>query len=191
MQRFEAQVDEDQLRELTGRWWLFLVAGGLSALIGLVILFWPKSGIFAIAVLVATGLIVSGITQIAAASRWQQRWIPYLWGGLSLAAGIATVAWPGVTLWALAVLIGVSLLLRGIVRGIGSVVERPPAWGLQLAIGVVETGLGVAALAWPGATLVVLAVIMGLNLLLAGILEAAFAFQVRSLGEGGPPPAVA
>lgn len=191
MQRFDAQIDEDQLRELTSRWWLFLIAGGLSALIGLVILLWPKSGIFAIAVLVATGLIISGITQIAAASRWQQRWIPYLWGGLSLLAGIATVAWPGVTLWALAVLIGVSLLLRGIVRGIGAVVERPPMWGLHVAIGVVEAGLGVAALAWPGATLVVLALIMGLNLMLTGILELVFAFQVRSLGEGGPPPAVA
>lgn len=190
MERFEVQVDEEAMAELAKRWWLFLVAGGLTALLGLVILFWPKSGIFAIAVLVATGLIVSGTTQLATASRWQQRWIPYLWGGLSLAAGIATVAWPAVTLWALAVLIGVSLLLRGVVRGIGALVEHPPLWGLHVAIAVVEVGLGIAALAWPGATLVVLALIMGFNLLLTGILEAVFAFQVRSLGEG-PPPAVA
>ena len=190
MQPMNVSLDPDTAEQLRQRWWVFLVTGGLSALVGLVIVVRPIAGVFGLALLIATGLIVTGVTELASASRWPSRWVPIVFGGASLLAGIGTVVWPDITLWVLAVLIGVSLVMRGILRAAGSLAARPPMWGFFLGLGLAEAVLGVLALTWPGATIVVLALIMGFNLLIMGGVEIAFAFQAKRLGEGGGlPPA--
>lgn len=186
------ELDPALAGDLRRRWWVFAAVGAVTALLGVVILVRPIAGVFGLALLIATGLIVTGITEIAAARRWPNPWVPWVFGGASLAAGVATVIWPDATLWVLAVLIGVSLLVRGALRVGGAIATRPPVWGAFVAMGLLEAVLGALALTWPGATVVVLALIMGLNLVMVGGVELAFAFQVRSLGDGqGRPPAPA
>jgi uncharacterized membrane protein HdeD (DUF308 family) len=187
-------VDAETAEQLARRWWWFLAAGIVTGLIGVLVLFRPIAGVFGLALLIATGLIVSGISELASIPSWDSPWVPAVFGGLSLVAGIATVAWPDITLWILTVLIGLSLLLRGALRVVGSLVTRPPWWGGYLAVGVVEAGLGIAALAWPTATLTVLALIMGINLILVGSAQITFGLAAKRLGEGGgggPSAAVA
>lgn len=58
------------------------------------------------------------------------------------------------------------------------------AWGLLLVLGLFTTVFGVMVLVWPGATLVVLAVMFGLWLIFAGILRLVFALADRSLSMG-------
>jgi uncharacterized membrane protein HdeD (DUF308 family) len=57
-------------------------------------------------------------------------------------------------------------------------------WGWVLAFGVATAVLGVAALVWPGRTLVVIAVLFGIQLVVAGIFRfvAAFALEDESGG---------
>jgi uncharacterized membrane protein HdeD (DUF308 family) len=54
----------------------------------------------------------------------------------------------------------------------------PSSSGLRLALGVVCLVLGIIALVWPDATLVVLAVLLGLQLILAGIAHVVLGLRI-------------
>lgn len=176
-------VDEASVRELAKRWWVPLLIGLASVIIGVIVIIKPVTGVFAVAVLIAVGFVLSGLTDLASAPRWaQHKWIPIVWGLLSLAVGVIAVVWPEITLWALAVLIGIGLILRGLVRAVGSVLApRPYLWGLLAIVGVVELVAGVLAIAWPTITLVILAILIGIDLVLVGAAEIAFAVQLKKL----------
>lgn len=57
-------------------------------------------------------------------------------------------------------------------------------WGWTLAYGIVTLAAGIAALAWPGVTLLAIAVVFGVQLIVAGIFRfvAAFAIEDRTGG---------
>ncbi len=57
-------------------------------------------------------------------------------------------------------------------------------WGWVLAFGVITLLVGVAALAWPGRTLVVVAVLFGIQLVVMGIFRFAGAFASDDLTGG-------
>jgi uncharacterized membrane protein HdeD (DUF308 family) len=56
-------------------------------------------------------------------------------------------------------------------------------WGWILAFGIVTLVAGIAVLAWPGRTLVVIAVMLSVWLLFFGLMEIAAAFRLRSVGH--------
>jgi len=181
MTPFSMHLDAEQREQLSSSATLILVSGIVSMALGIIIIVWPKSGAFAFAVLIAIALVLTGITEIALSKTWQQRWVPVAFGSLAIAAGLATVVWPEVTLKVLAVLIGISFLLRGIVRVVGALMTKQAYWGLVAIVGAIEALLGIAAIAWPKATILVLAVLLGINLLISGIAQVAFAQQVKKL----------
>jgi uncharacterized membrane protein HdeD (DUF308 family) len=51
-------------------------------------------------------------------------------------------------------------------------------WGLLIAFGVITLAIGVMALVWPGATLLIIAVLFAIQLLVAGVV-----YVVRSFSE--------
>jgi len=57
-------------------------------------------------------------------------------------------------------------------------------WGWVLAFGVITLLIGVAALVWPGRTLVVVAVLFGIQLIVTGIFRFAAAFASDDLTGG-------
>jgi uncharacterized membrane protein HdeD (DUF308 family) len=75
----------------------------------------------------------------------------------------------------------VLLIVRGVIAAMSALVDRPAVWGLWLVLGLVEVAIGVAAIAWPAATILVLAVIIGIDLLIAGIVQLVIGFGLRSL----------
>jgi uncharacterized membrane protein HdeD (DUF308 family) len=107
--------------------------------------------------------------------------VPIVWGLLSIAAGVAALVWPDITLWALAVVIGILLIARGALRALASVASRPPMWGFWLVVGIVEVAAGVVALVWPEITIFVLAVVIGIDLVIVGVAGIAFALRTRRL----------
>ncbi|MGN6246350.1 MAG: HdeD family acid-resistance protein [Motilibacteraceae bacterium] len=58
-------------------------------------------------------------------------------------------------------------------------------WGWLLGYGVVSVVLGIMVLAWPEATLVVLAVLFAVELFVSGIFHLVGAFTDRGVAEGG------
>jgi uncharacterized membrane protein HdeD (DUF308 family) len=176
-----AAISEQDLRDAARRWWILAVIGAVTAILGVIVIVRPVAGEFALALFIAAGFIISGIGDLVTAGRWPRTWVPVVWGLLSLAAGIVTIVWPGITLEVLAVVIGLMLLVRGVIAAMGALVDKPHGWGVWLVIGLVEVAAGVAAIAWPDVTILIVAIIIGIDLLIAGLAELAVAFQLRSL----------
>jgi uncharacterized membrane protein HdeD (DUF308 family) len=101
-----------------------------------------------------------------------------LWRGLvAIGIGIVSVAWPGITVGAFVILFAVYAFIAAVgdtARAFASDRAGPVAGWLLLAL--VSLAAGVAALAWPGITAVVLAVWIGIWALVTGIGEVAMAF---------------
>lgn len=186
MKAFDLDPETDEaLGDLARRWWLLALLGAVTALLGALILIRPVAGEFALAVLIALALAVSGLSQIAASSRWPRRWVPVVWGVLSLVAAVIAAVWPAISLFALAVVIGLGLILRGLISIGAALGDRPSFWGAWLVLGVLEVAVGIAAVIWPGITILVLALLIGVDLLLVGLMELAAAVRLRSWASAG------
>jgi uncharacterized membrane protein HdeD (DUF308 family) len=174
-------LDPESARQVKAVWWVFFILGLITTILGVLVIFHPFAGAFGLAVLIAATLIVSGIADIIGAAQWRHPWVPILWGVLSIAAGIAALVWPDITLWALAVLIGIVLIVRGALRTVASIVGRPPVWGFWLFVGLLELAAGILAMVWPEITIFALAVVIGIDLVIVGVVAMAFAFRTRRL----------
>jgi uncharacterized membrane protein HdeD (DUF308 family) len=93
-------------------------------------------------------------------------------GVLALAIGVMALAWPGVTVLALVVLFAVYAFMAGgleAVRGFSSRTAGPVIGHLLLAL--IDLAAGVAALAWPGPTALVLVLVVGTWAVMTGVVE--------------------
>ena len=104
-------------------------------------------------------------------------WLLVVTGLISLAAGVLAFAWPGVTLAALAVLVGVAVLVDGIGALVDGVVGPPGSGRLGRAlVGLLGIVVGLVALRSPGLTLLVLAFVTGVWVVCAGVVALAEAW---------------
>ncbi|MBN2537395.1 DUF308 domain-containing protein [candidate division WOR-3 bacterium] len=98
-------------------------------------------------------------------------WVLLLRGALAILFGVIALVWPGVTLVALATLLGVFMLLSGIAALLESLVLRWRRWRLLLAAGLAGIAVGVVIMVWPAVTALVLVYALGAWALAAGALE--------------------
>lgn len=101
-------------------------------------------------------------------------------GVVAVLFGILAIAWPGITVLALALLFGVYTLLDGItsiVMGIGQGTDRV----YLVTLGVLGVVAGVIALVWPRITVVVLLVVIAVWAIFAGIMQIAAAIRLRKV----------
>ena len=154
------------------RWWgLFVLFGLVSVALGVTALASRIDAVATLVVVFAVSLIYAGMAELAFASATRQnRGLGILAGMASIAAGFIALAWPGVTLLVLAVLVGASLISWGIYRIYLSFADRfirPRA--VTLIEGVLLSASGVLALAWPNVSILVLAVLVGVFFIVIGI----------------------
>ena len=159
---------------------VLIVVGGALVVLGLVLLANPFAAIWILGVLIGVSLIVGGLAEIAAGRGASgPRWPSLLIGAVVILAGIAAAVWPDATVWVLAVVAGLGLVLSGAITLIGAVVGGPDGRGLRLALGGVSLVIGLAVLAWPDATLLVLALLIGLRTLVNGVVSVGIGLNIR------------
>jgi uncharacterized membrane protein HdeD (DUF308 family) len=109
----------------------------------------------------------------------------FVTGLLSVAAGIAIIAWPSPSLIVLGIFLGSWLIVVGTISVSGALAARRvmPDWWLLLILGVSEVVLGVLALADPGATLAALITVGGIWAIVIGAMRVVLAFQIRHLPQ--------
>ena len=165
-------------------WWISVLGGIALILLGVWLLTNLFESVVVLAWLIGISLIVAGIVEIMAlhsvrdlaAAAW-------LSGGLLIAGGIAVLVWPDVTLWAIAVVAGLALILAGILEVVVALGDRDSGdMPLRLALGGLTAAVGVIVLVWPGQTLVVLAVLLGLRAIGSGLVAIGIGWQMRRLG---------
>ena len=158
----------DRAAQVKERWWIPLLAGLVSAALGLAVL---AAGWSAGSLGVVTGLlfIVRGAA-LALNPAYAAKG-----SGEHVLAGV-TGALAGLVLFA-----GVWLVVSGGFQVVASAARRRqlPCWRLTLALGVIELLLGLWAMRTPSATSVSTGAVLGIWAVMTGILLSVLAFEIR------------
>jgi uncharacterized membrane protein HdeD (DUF308 family) len=163
-------------------WWVSVLAGIALVLVGLWLITNLYESVTVLAILVGVSLIVGGFVEAGVADDAGLGWAGWVAGGLLVAAGVAVLVWPDITLWALAVLAGASLLVSGLLHVLWAVARRHrPDWGAHLVLGALTAVVGLVVLIWPEATLLVLGLILGIRAVVTGIIAISTGWRVHRL----------
>lgn len=174
-----------------GRHWGWVLAYGILTLIaGILVLVWPSQTLLVLAVLFGIQLIISGIFRFVAALASEDltggtRVLLALLGVLSIIIGLWAVRHVLLTLLALTVFLGIYWVVNGVIEIFTAISHRDmPDRGWSAVMGILSIIAGIIVLAFPGLTLLGLAVILGIWLLVFGIMEMTAAFRLRELASG-------
>ncbi len=164
-------------------WILWLVLGVVSIGVGIWLLLSPRAAVATLAVLLALALFLNGLGELVAAVDRRRPWVGYLLGGLFLLAGIVVLLRPGKSLWFLAVFVGISIIVTGLVQVGLAIADRDVMryWGFLAAVGAIGVVVGILAIVWPDITVFVLAFLIGIRLIFFGVVQLAVASQLRAL----------
>jgi uncharacterized membrane protein HdeD (DUF308 family) len=168
------------LLRASSRWWLFLLLGIAAAALGLLLIFDLFTAVRTVALLVAFGLMVTGLGELVSAGRYRST-LGILAGIVLLLAGVLAALWPDITLWVLAVVTGIALIVSGAARIIGALALRVEGWGWLFVAGVLSVIVGFLAIAWPDVTVLALGLLLGIRMLFFGVAEIAFALALHDV----------
>jgi uncharacterized membrane protein HdeD (DUF308 family) len=166
--------------ELLARsWGIWVVRGIASILFGIVTIVWPGASIAAIVLMFGVYALADGALLLSFGLRLPERKAPYVVRGLvSVAAGVISFVYPGLTALSLYVLVGAWALIAGAAElAIAFAIRKEAAnvVGLVFA-GLLSMACGVALLALPLAGMLALigliaayAMVNGVVLITAGV----------------------
>lgn len=167
--------------------WALIAFGALSVIAGVMALAWPGKTILVLVILLGIHFIVYGIAAIATAfETGQGRVLSVIFGVLALLGGTALWLRPLQNLGALIIVISVFWVTGGIVQTIGAFLDRGEGWGWEVFSGVISLVAGVVAIAWPGMTLLAVAVTVGVWMIVIGLI-----WLWAGLRRGSAQPAMA
>jgi uncharacterized membrane protein HdeD (DUF308 family) len=169
-------------REVTKRWWLFLVTGVLWIIYAFVVLSFNIETVWAVAVLFGIGFIMGGIVELMVATvaeGW--KWLHILFGIVAIIAGIMALIWPGQTFLVLAAIVGWYLMIDGIMAIVVAVATRGEndLWWLGLVLGIAEVLIGFWAVGYAGRSIVLLVVWVAAGALARGVTDLIAGFTLH------------
>jgi Short repeat of unknown function (DUF308) len=132
----------DTAREVTGLWWLWLLAGFAWGVIALVILQFDAASITTVGVLIGAMFAFAAVQNFALVSvPGAVRWVSAVFGVLFLIAAVICFVSPEGTFAALADSLGFLFLIVGIWWMVRAFLEREanPFWWLGLISGILMT----------------------------------------------------
>ncbi len=169
--RSEARSKENAKKRVA---WLRLTLGLISLGLGFWLIVRPFSSLSLLVLVIAAGLVVTGLTRLADNDRARgSRALGALW----IIVAVMVLVWPGPTVRWLTLIVGVHLVVEGlgdIWDGIRAQTDQRFA---SLVKGLATVIFGVLALAWPDITVLVVAVVFAARLIIFGITQIVAAFR--------------
>jgi uncharacterized membrane protein HdeD (DUF308 family) len=104
-------------------------------------------------------------------------WMFLVLGVVSVVAGVLAIAYPDLTLLALGIFAGISLLMIGIVEVVEAIAGDPESRALSAIVGVLSLLAGLVCLRRPGESLLALVIVLGFWLIIEGIIRFIAAFS--------------
>jgi uncharacterized membrane protein HdeD (DUF308 family) len=169
-------------------WNMFLVRGILAILFGIVTLVVPGITLVVLVALFAGYALVDGVVlsiiAIKARKINSDWWLMLLTGLASIAAGVVTVVWPGITAATLFYLIVAWAIVTGILETIFAIRFRKEIEGEGLLVldGVLSVAFGILLLAQPTAGALAVLWMIGIYAIAYGVMLVVLAFRLRNLG---------
>ncbi|HXX67136.1 MAG TPA: HdeD family acid-resistance protein [Polyangiaceae bacterium] len=182
------------LNALAARWWMLVVRGIAAILFGVLAILWPGISLLALVLLWGAYALADGVFGVmlaAGAGAEGRRWGWLLFEGfLSVAAGVVTFIWPGMTAFALLVLIALWAVFTGIAEIVAAVELRRVIrgeWLLALS-GVLSIAFGVLMLLFPRAGALAVVTVIALYAMVFGALLTALGVRLHRLATSGRHP---
>lgn len=165
-------------------WWLYLVTGVVSLLIGAALIWFREETLTFVGILIGLWILFFGIIRFLLAlfgGESEGRLMLAIVGVLGIALGIIVMKNPTETIGIIAVIVGLFWIVFGLVEVFQGVTNSDLAgrWWTVLG-GAVAAGAGVLLVFWTEPTVMVLALIAGIFLVIEGVLEIIAAFQVKA-----------
>lgn len=181
---------------LANNWWSLVLRGSLAILLGIIMLAWPGITVGALVILFGAYALVDGVVSIIGAvkaSRSHERWgFLVAEGVVGIVAGLATFAWPAITVLVLVYLIGFWSIVTG-------AFEIAAAWRLRAHVsgelllifaGVISVIFGILLMTFPIAGALAIAIWVGVYALIFGVMLIGLGLRLRSWSRtslGGSP----
>jgi len=164
--------------------WGWLLGLGLIAIVfGIIVLSHAFGSLSALVWLTGLFLVFMGVAQLITMGRGGATGAHIAGAVIAIVGGIVLLAWPGETLKVVAWVAGVTFLVWGIVRAATAFGGPHDTRTHDVAIGVALIILGVIIMAWPGATITLIGVLVGLVAIAWGIVMVIGAFNLRASGR--------
>lgn len=107
------------------------------------------------------------------------RWALGVRGALSIALGVLILVWPGISLVALTIVVGIYALANGLTElGYAFTADGKSRRGWFVFSGLLGIAFGVMVLAWPGISSLALLYVIGVYAIMIGILAIGASFQL-------------
>lgn len=108
-------------------------------------------------------------------------WSPVIRGIVAILLGILALAWPGITLGAMALLFGAYALIDGIVSlaGVWRASKTHERWGALLLEGFVGIAAAIVTILWPAITVISLVYVIAAWAIVTGVFEIFAAIRLR------------
>lgn len=158
-------------------WQALFAAGGVTCVLGLIVLIWPGATLLVLALLFGCYLILSGVLALVQGlaehheSDGAMRVAYVVLGVLGIVLGLFLIRRIDVTVVLLAFLLSVFWIMRGVLDLAAATSGREVAGrGLRVFTGVLSLIAGVLVLFWPGITLTTLLAFAGAWLLIYGLM---------------------
>jgi uncharacterized membrane protein HdeD (DUF308 family) len=179
----------EPFRQVGRSWGWLLTFGILTTALGIVITFRPGGTVRVLAIIFGIWLLALGVFWIVLAIAERNdtggvRFGMIVVGLLAVLIGLLVLHHPFETVAVLGFIIGLFWVVGGLallVAGLSHEAEgrrTPP-----LVIGSVYFLTGLVCLIYPGLSLTILAVILGIGLIVSGVVEVVWAFRIRQLGK--------
>jgi uncharacterized membrane protein HdeD (DUF308 family) len=178
----ETVVVVDGRRAASGAWGLVLAVGIVAVVFGILVLANIWGSVHLVAIFAGLFLLFAGILQFFIGGGGKTGRI--VAGVIAIVAGIALIAWPEASVKTVAVIVGLAFLIWGASVAIAAVSARGEGYGVVVGFGVLLAVVGLIFIIWPGPTVTLLMILVGLSALLFGISAIVQALAMRRALHG-------
>jgi uncharacterized membrane protein HdeD (DUF308 family) len=181
--------------QLAGSWKWFVIRGLVALVFGTLAIAWPGLTLTVLILMWGGFALADGVFCLVAAFQLRDGGRPMppliVMGLVGIAAGIATLVWPGMAALVLLWFIAVWAVIVGVLQLVAAVrFRRTISNELWLGLsGVLSILFGVVLFARPGAGAMALVLVIGWFAVLFGILHLMLGFRLKSLIRSVPRPA--
>ena len=105
-------------------------------------------------------------------------WLFLILGLVTVVAGILAIVYPDITLLALGIFAGISLLMSGVMEIVDAIAGDPGGRALTAIVGVLSLLAGLVCLRRPGESLLALVIVLGFWLIVEGVVRFIGSFSV-------------
>jgi len=163
----ETVVVVDGRKAMSGAWGLVLAVGVVAVVFGILVLANIWGSVHLVAIFAGLFLLFAGILQFFIGGGGKTGRI--IAGVVAIILGIALIAWPEASVKTVAVIIGLAFLISGVSVAVAAIAARGEGYGAVVGFGAIIAVIGLVFIIWPGPTVTILMILVGLAALLFGI----------------------